>query len=340
MIVQCQNCGSKFQVKDEDISSAGTDVRCSKCQTVFKVYDKESSNIKVKLVKSESSLEALLGSTEASAPPSDSALEHELFGDLEEDFNQQEEPESSDVEELVLEEDVAEEALLAEEIQEEATTTDPSTANRVEAVSEQPEPIAPPAPATFQPVAGKGTVSLGLPMDTATDEERQTHHATNLFHYVILPLLFLATIVITLYFRGVDVWKFGELKLFLSQGFATKSTGVVLVNFHGFHLDRVRGEPLFVIEGRLFNKDTRVQELPRLRATMSYEAGEQETFEFPCCLQLPLKRLRTTESMSEINMLYREKLDPTRLDPDNAASFLMILPLEEAPREYTVEIVR
>lgn len=59
MIVQCDNCQTRFNVADEKISEHGTLVRCSKCEQTFEVIRPDISE-----------------------PPSSPSLEDELFGDL------------------------------------------------------------------------------------------------------------------------------------------------------------------------------------------------------------------------------------------------------------------
>ncbi|MFZ9888498.1 MAG: zinc-ribbon domain-containing protein, partial [Myxococcota bacterium] len=37
MIIQCEQCATRFKVPDERVTSSGTKVRCSKCKHVFVV---------------------------------------------------------------------------------------------------------------------------------------------------------------------------------------------------------------------------------------------------------------------------------------------------------------
>ena len=58
MIIQCESCSKKFQVKDEDIPKEGRTVQCSYCsQKWFQAPIKIQSSMKLNVDKNVSKLE-------------------------------------------------------------------------------------------------------------------------------------------------------------------------------------------------------------------------------------------------------------------------------------------
>jgi predicted Zn finger-like uncharacterized protein len=56
MVVSCPKCSSRYQLSDEKIRSAGTKVRCPRCQNTFKVFPENPSKAEEEVEKTELSL--------------------------------------------------------------------------------------------------------------------------------------------------------------------------------------------------------------------------------------------------------------------------------------------
>jgi predicted Zn finger-like uncharacterized protein len=75
MIVKCSKCQTKFKVADEQISGQGTTVRCSKCQHTFQV----KRSVAAPVADPFAMLDDL---PPAATPAKSSSLADQLFGDL------------------------------------------------------------------------------------------------------------------------------------------------------------------------------------------------------------------------------------------------------------------
>jgi predicted Zn finger-like uncharacterized protein len=56
MVVSCPKCSSRYQLSDEKIRSAGTKVRCPRCQNTFKVFPENQAKTEDEVEKTELSL--------------------------------------------------------------------------------------------------------------------------------------------------------------------------------------------------------------------------------------------------------------------------------------------
>jgi predicted Zn finger-like uncharacterized protein len=56
MVVSCPKCSSRYQLSDEKIRSAGTKVRCPRCQNTFKVFPENQAKAEDEVEKTELSL--------------------------------------------------------------------------------------------------------------------------------------------------------------------------------------------------------------------------------------------------------------------------------------------
>lgn len=376
MIVQCEKCMARFQVDDQKISVQGTSVRCSKCRHVFRVNRPAAAPKKSEFEFVDAGGDAAIAEerfeltdpgTSLTSPPTpeptpqpqpagsteEPDLGDELFGEVNEDLSQPDPDEEvianmqaqlrqTQVHSAVSESPVVEEnnvaaaddsaAAVEEPAQAESAAQNSSDSSDKEKVSSVKLPR---TVSLRTPSSGENIV----PKMRRDGKPRSTTMNAWVPHLLSLPLI-IVTICGLFASRGIYLWRPSDYSYLWRHRIAfAAEKGLFIADYSVERVERERQQPLLVVRGTLVNRSNAPVAAPNFTATLTAADGTtQQTQEAPCCLRIPIDRLRKIDTREDLLSLYPGNQDESPLSAGQERPFMIAVLPEFSPKSYKVQL--